>query len=326
MNKISFPGLGLNNITIKREMLTIFGFPIYWYAAIITAGIIAAFLYALKNRERFDLTEDNIFDVLIFGLPAAIIGARLYYVLFDLGSFRSFWDIFNLRTGGLAIYGGVIAAGITAVIFCKVKKINLGKLLDVAAIAFLLGQALGRWGNFFNAEVFGIPTSLPWRMNISGDVNAIGVHPLFLYESIWNIIGFILLHNYSKKSKNRFNGEIALWYVVWYGIGRGLMEGLRNTDFVLTLGGLYISQVLAFLSAIAAGVIIYILKKKYAEKKNEPEEYKKIYNINEEEKPVSEDIKEELPNVNTEAEISIDNEIDKIIKEKNGENNDADDN
>ena len=261
---ISFPGLGINNLKISREVFTIGVFSIYWYAVIITLGIILAVLYAMKYCNRHGLTQDNIYDAVLFGLPLAIVGARTYYVLFDLDSFSSIGEVFNLRNGGLAIYGGIIGAAVATLLLKKIRKINIAALMDIGAIGFLIGQSVGRWGNFVNGEVYGVTTSLPWRMVISEDIHTyMGVHPLFLYESLWNLLGFILLHRYAQKAKKRFNGEIALMYVVWYGFGRGVLEGLRTTDYVLKLfGNVGVSQVLGFASAIAAAVLLLVIRKK----------------------------------------------------------------
>lgn len=264
MNTISFPGLGIENLKINPEAFKIFGFSIYWYAIIITLGLVLAFIFALKVRERFGLSEDNIFDSVIIGVPAAIICARLYYVIFAMYEFDSFWDIFNIRRGGLAIYGGVIGAVVAGIIFTKVKKIHIGSMFDVAALGFLIGQSVGRWGNFVNAECFGGATDVQWGMSING---ASPVHPTFLYESLWNIVGFLALHFYSKYSKKRFKGEIALLYVIWYGIGRGMIEGLRTDS--LMLGELRISQVLGFLSALVAIGFYIFFKKKFLSKADE---------------------------------------------------------
>jgi phosphatidylglycerol:prolipoprotein diacylglycerol transferase len=291
MNTISFPGLGIENLEIKTEAFKIFGFSIYWYAIIITVGLVLAFIYALKVRERFGLSEDNIFDAVIIGVPAAIICARLYYVIFAMYEFDSFWDVFNIRRGGLAIYGGVIGAAIAGIIFSKVKKIHIGSMFDIAALGFLIGQSVGRWGNFVNAECFGSVTGVQWGMSING---ASPVHPTFLYESLWNVVGFLALHFYSKHSKKRFKGEIALLYVIWYGIGRGMIEGLRTDS--LMLGELRISQILGFLSALVAIGFYIFLKKKFLSKVDEEvdevDEYE--YEDEEDEDSIEEQDEEEI--------------------------------
>ena len=253
---ISFVKLGIEGLNINRKAFTIFNVSIYWYALIITSGVILAAVFCMLNAKRFGLTQDNVLDSMIYGVPAGIIGARLYYVLFNIDEINSFWDIFAIREGGLAIYGGVIAAGITGVIFCKIKKINAFSVFDLGGLGFLIGQAVGRWGNFFNGEVYGGPTSLPWGMTIYDKQNAIlaaeNVHPLFLYESLWNILGFILIYLFVRLYKKRFPGQAALLYVIWYGAGRGFLEGLRNPAFNLRLLSFNISQVLGYASAVTA--------------------------------------------------------------------------
>lgn len=281
MSSISFPGFNISNINIDPVLFKIFSFPIYWYAVIITVGLLLAFIYVMKVRNRFDLTEDNIFDTVIIGVPCAIIGARLYYVIFKLYDFESFKEIINIRQGGLAIYGGIIGVILSTFIYAKIKKVSIASLFDVGALGLLIGQAIGRWGNFINQEAYGSVTDLPWRMGLytNGSSGYQEVHPTFLYESLWNVIGFILLHIYSKKSKKRFKGEIALLYVAWYGIGRGLIEGLRTDS--LMLGEMRISQVLGFLSALIAIVVIafikYKNKDKYLDKEPEISNYVKMF-------------------------------------------------
>lgn len=268
---VSFPGLGIDNLKISREIFSIGNFSIYWYAVIITIGILAAVLYAMNYAKRHHLTEDNIYDAILVGLPMAILGARLYYVLFDLKSFRSIGDILNLRNGGLAIYGAVISVVFSALILKKWRKIRVLDLVDIGAIGFLIGQCIGRWGNFTNGEVYGVTTKLPWRMVIKEDLGTLlGVHPLFLYESLWNLLGFLLLHRFAQKSKKRFSGQIALMYIVWYGVGRGFLEGMRTSEYILKLfGNVGVSQILGFLSAAAAAVAIYVIKKKRSAKEQD---------------------------------------------------------
>ncbi len=314
--KVSFPGLGINNIEVPRVFIQIGSFSIYWYAIFITIGIIIALFYAMKNCQKFNLQQDNIFDAIIYGLPCAIIGARLYYVIFSLDEMNSFGEIFNLRNGGLAIFGGVIGAFFAALILSKIKKIKLTSLLDVVSMGFLIGQCIGRWGNFFNGEVYGVETSLPWRMVISNDyATAQGVHPLFLYESLWNLLGFILLFIFIKKSKKRFSGQVALMYVIWYGFGRGCLEGLRNPVFIIKgLFGGYVSQILGFASAIAAALILVVLLKKKKPVKN----YVKVFDIDTDKAQTNNiDFNQEENN----SELINQNEIIIEKEDENGNNN-----
>ena len=265
---ISFDGLGINDLQINRTAINLFGFSIYWYAIFITVGLVLAVIYAFTSKKRYSITSDNIYDGLLIGMPLAIVFARLYYVVFDMKSFDSIWDIINIRSGGLAIYGAVIGIAIAGIITYRLKKYDVFNMLDLITVPLLIGQAVGRWGNFFNAEIFGRTTSFFTRMTITQNrqfpsIIAKNVHPLFLYESIWNIIGAILLHIFSIKSKKRFKGQIALMYVVWYGVGRGVLESFRDNEFVLKMFNIPVSQVLAFLSAIVAvSVIIYFKKVK----------------------------------------------------------------
>lgn len=259
--EISFPDLGIS--LNPPEGFPLFGLYIRFYSIIIVAGILLALLYAYKVKDRYDLSTDNILDAVIYGTPAAIIGARLYYVIFEWDSFTSFWDIFKIWNGGLAIYGAIIAAFITGVVYSKLAKISLFGLLDVASLGFLIGQSVGRWGNFFNREAYGTETELPWRMDIRG--MTYGAHPTFLYESLWNILGFILLHFYSKNSRlRRQKGEIFVLYMGWYGLGRSIIEGLRTDSLYIGDTDIRVSQFLGALFFIAAVVCFILLRQRAA--------------------------------------------------------------
>lgn len=272
---VAFPGLGLS-FELNRVAFSLFGMPIYWYGVIIAAGFLLAVAFAYRKAPQFGVVPDTLIDMLIFAVPLAILGARLYYIIFYLDLFRvngrlSLAEMVDIRDGGLAIYGGIIAAAITVVVFCRVRKFKIGPYLDLGAFGLLIGQAIGRWGNFVNVEAFGGETSLPWRMGITV-WNAAEkayvyqeVHPTFLYESLWNIVGFALLLLVAKKWR-KFDGQIFLSYVAWYGAGRMWIEGLRADSlyfFGLELFGVPIrtSQVLAALSALVAiALLIYHIK------------------------------------------------------------------
>lgn len=252
---IGFEGLGIPPFEVNRVAISnLFGtgIDIYWYAIIITSGLILAMIFAMTHAKKVGLTSDNIVDIVLWGVPTALIGARLYYVIFEPDRFESFADIINIRKGGLAIYGGVIAAFLTGYIYCKVKKINFLALFDLGALGFFIGQSIGRWGNFMNAEAFGGETSLPWGMSINGGAP---VHPTFLYESLWNVIGFLLAYLYLRKFKKE-HGEIFFFYLAWYGAGRTWIEGLRTDS--LWWGNFRVSQVLAAITCVI-GVILIIL-------------------------------------------------------------------
>lgn len=250
---ISFPALGLD-FQINRVAANIFGKDIYWYGIIICIGFVLAALYVNARVKEFGATSDNLMDCLIICVPVGIICARIYYVIFE-------WDYYSQHpneiiavwNGGIAIYGAVIGVVIALYIYSRVKKLSFVSLCDLAAFGLLIGQCIGRWGNFVNAEAYGGPTDLPWGMSIDG---AAAVHPTFLYESVWNLVGFIALHFYSKKRK--FPGEMALLYVAWYGLGRAWIEGLRTDS--LYIGTLRVSQVLAAISCIVA---VALLVRKY---------------------------------------------------------------
>ena len=261
---VAFPGLGIDFFTMNKVAIPIFG-GIRWYAIIIAAGFLLAAFYCLKRVKQFELTMDNLLDVIIYSLPAAVIGARIYYVLFMPGSYSSFWEYFAIWQGGLAIYGAVIAAAITAYTVSRFKKLDFKQVFDLGALGLLIGQAIGRFGNFVNGEAFGGTTDLPWGMLIKGAATT-PVHPTFLYEALWNILGFVILHFYSKRRK--FAGEIFLLYVFWYGLGRVFIEGMRQDS--LYFFGMRVSQVLAGASCLAAAVVLgvcYFKGRKSAVKK-----------------------------------------------------------
>ncbi len=254
-NMIGFEGLGISPFLMDRIAFSIGDFDIYWYAIIITCGLIAAVAFCIWQARKFDLTVDNILDVLLWGLPVAVICARAYYVIFQWDQYDSFAEMVNIRDGGLAIYGGVIGAFITGFIYCRIKKVNMLALFDLGAFGFLIGQTVGRWGNFVNAEAYGEATDLPWGMTINGYGP---FHPTFLYESVWNLIGFILLFLFAKKWM-KHHGEVFFLYFAWYGLGRSFIEGLRTDS--LYLGPIRISQLLAAIFCLA-GIVLFILSRR----------------------------------------------------------------
>ena len=253
---ITFPILGEGFSLSFKPYFTLFGWTFHWYGIIIAFGFLLAALYAFKRAKSFGLTEDNIVDMLIFTVPLAIIGARAYYVIFSYDEFRGdFWSIFEIWNGGLAIYGGVIGALIGLLIYTKVKKVPFGPIADVGALGLLIGQAIGRWGNFVNREAYGERTDVPWRMGLTNEYGTFYYHPTFLYESLWNILGFVLLHFYSKK-KRKFDGEIFLMYLVWYGIGRLYIEGLRTDSLYIPGTDLRVSQLVALACILVGGGLL----------------------------------------------------------------------
>ena len=250
---ISFPGLGLEldpPSTIQLGPLTI-----HFYGLIIAVGMLLAVLYASKRSKEFGLKEDDLIDGVLWVAPFAIVCARLYYCIFEWDQYASNpISILYIWNGGLAIYGGVLGAVIGLSVFCKVRKIKATAMMDVVSLGLLIGQLVGRWGNFMNREAFGAPTDSFLRMGLYN--TATGAveyyHPTFLYESLWNFVGFLLLHFLSKKRK--YDGQVALGYVAWYGLGRAFIEGLRMDS--LYWGPFRVSQVLAGISCVAAVAVL----------------------------------------------------------------------
>lgn len=287
INTVFFPGLGLE-FELNRVAFSLFGHNIYWYGVIIAAGFLLAVIYGLWRAPRFSMDPDVITDAIFVVVPSAIVGARLYYVIFNPavcfdanGSFSllraaAFWD------GGLAIYGGVIATVASGLIFARVRRVNFWSGMDITVYGLLIGQMIGRWGNFVNVECYGGVTTLPWRMCSASIANelwrdgliesaeayqsvldgTLGVHPTFLYESLWNLLGFILLILLAKKGR-KFNGQMFLSYVVWYGLGRAVIEGLRTDSLYFFGTGIRSSQLLGVVSA-AAGIALYVYRLKTA--------------------------------------------------------------
>lgn len=272
-NIVEFPGLGIS-WDVPRVAFTLFGIPIYWYGVCIGLGMLLALIMAFSQAKRFGIDSNRMVDVIFVGLICAIVCGRLFYVIFSDQDYSTFWQLIDLRSGGIAIYGGIIGAFVGAGITCKIRKVPVLPLFDLAGMGFLIGQACGRWGNFFNQEAFGVNTTLPWGM-ISPTTSAylqarqqqlaaegiivdpsMPVHPTFLYESLWCVIGFLALFLYRKRRK--FNGELFLLYVLWYGIGRALIEGLRTDSLMIGGLGLRVSQVIAIASALVALVLLVI--------------------------------------------------------------------
>ena len=214
MNIISFPKLGLT-FNISPVAFHIGSKEIYWYALIILTGFFLGSLFVLLTCEKRGVKKDTVWDVALYGLIFGIIGARVYYVLFALDEFDSFLDVLKIYNGGLAIYGGVIAAFITTYVYCRMKKLDMLTVADVCVPGLFIGQAIGRYGNFVNAEVFGKETQSILGMSINGQAP---VQPLFLYESVWNITGLILIILFRDKAKTK--GSVCLFYVFWYSLGR----------------------------------------------------------------------------------------------------------
>ena len=267
---ISFPyfGIELN----PARVLQIGPFSLHIYGLLIGLGLMLAVIYGWKRSKQFGIKSDDITDGVLWIVPFAILCARLYYCIFEWETYaKNPISILYIWNGGLAIYGGVIGAVIGVAVFCYFKKIKLPALLDLVLLGFLIGQSIGRWGNFFNREAFGAETDSFIRMglrnSITGEVTC--YHPAFLYESLWNAVGFVILHNLSKK--RQYDGQIALGYVLWYGFGRMFIEGLR-TDSLYIFGVIRISQLLgAIIFVVCAAFLVY-----FAIRKPQKKLYKKV--------------------------------------------------
>lgn len=273
---VQFPGLGIQ-VTVDRVAFTIGNFEIYWYAVIIATGGILALLYAFRATKFHKVPEDPFIDVLIVGLISGVLGARFYYVITSLDEFGgNVWDMLNFRGGGMAIYGGIIFGVLGGFLVARKKKLNILPMMDIVSISFLIGQGIGRWGNFINQEAFGTNTNLPWGMYSNGTRNfllsnmarlseqgvtvdpTLPVHPCFLYESLWCLLGVALLLWYRKHRK--FDGEMFLLYIGWYGLIRFFIEGIR-TDSLYAFG-FRISQAVALLCVVVSIALIILKRRK----------------------------------------------------------------
>ena len=282
INTVSFPGLGLE-FTLNRVAFTIpvLDLPVYWYGVIITCGLILAVYLCSRWGKRFGITEDNIIDMMLFAVPAALVAIRVYYVVFNLDMYRqaggslNWGRVLNYGDGGLAIYGAIISSAIVLLIFCRKKKLSFLAYADLGVHGLFIGQLIGRWGNFMNVEAYGSATALPWRMcgpSIAAGMlqngyvdqagyeailsGALGVHPTFFYESAWNLVGLIVVYWVGKR--RRFDGECFLFYFFWYGLGRAWIEGLRTDSLYLFGWELFgvpirVSQLLAAVTCVLAG-------------------------------------------------------------------------
>ena len=262
---IDFAGLGLK--INPPASFTIGPLTIHLYGVILALGLVLAVVYALGRKAEFGLSEDDLLDGVLWIAPFAIICARIYYCAFEWENYAANpISVLYIWEGGIAIYGSVIGAVLGIVAFCKIKKIKIATVLDIVSLGFLIGQALGRWGNFFNREAFGAETESFFRMGLmKASTGAVTYyHPTFLYESVWNAAGFLLLHFLSKK--RRFDGQIALGYLAWYGLGRAFIEGLRTDS--LYIGSIRVSQLLAAVSCVVAVGLLLVLSRKMHDPQN----------------------------------------------------------
>ena len=278
-NLVQFPGLGLS-FEINRVALSIGGFNIYWYGVCIAFGICLALVFAFRHSIEFGVDPDSMVDVILIGVVLGIVSARAYYVAMAPFKYESIWEMIAIRDGGLAIYGGIIGGFLFGGLACKWRKVPVLPMFDLTAMGFLVGQCCGRWGNFFNQEAFGCNTTLPWGMYSEGtrsylmgstvtvqngvtiDPN-LPVHPTFLYESLWCLLGFLIL-NYIVHKHRSFKGEIFVLYGVWYGVERMVVEGMRTDSLYIGSTSIRVSQVLSAMIAVVALVyfIVVMVKKK----------------------------------------------------------------
>ena len=297
INTVSFPDLGLEFILNRVAFtLPVLNRPVYWYGVIITCGLILAVYLCIRWGKRFGITEDNIIDMMLFAVPAALVAIRVYYVVFNLDMYRrgdgslDWGRIVNYGDGGLAIYGAIISSAIVLLIFCRKKKLSFLAYADLGVHGLFIGQLIGRWGNFMNVEAYGSATALPWRMcgpSIAAEMlqngyvdqagyeailsGALGVHPTFFYESAWNFVGLIIVYLMGKKRK--FDGQCFLFYFFWYGLGRAWIEGLRTDSLYLSGWELFgvpirVSQLLAAVTCVlAGGTLVWALWKYRSGKK-----------------------------------------------------------
>ena len=260
VHQVQFPNLGLT-FNVDPVAIRLGSFEIYWYGILIGIGFLLAVLYAFKSCDKMNISKDHLSDAVIGGLIGGVIGARLYYVAFYPGSkyLDNPVEIFAVHEGGLGIYGGIIGGLLVGALIAKWRKMSVMAVLDVACIGFFIGQSIGRWGNFVNQEAFGSATTLPWGMY--SDVTArevIGnVHPCFLYESLLCLLGFILLHVFTRKFR-QYDGQTFLLYIVWYGVSRFFIEGLRTDSLLLPGVDLRVSQVVAGASVVVAVILLVL--------------------------------------------------------------------
>ncbi len=252
---ISFPMLGDWSIN-PAPYFKVGPLTIHWYGVIIATGFLLAVLYCAHRAEEFGLTSDNVFDVILLGVPLGIICARIYFCAFH-------WDLFRddpisvlyIWEGGLGMYGVIFGAVLATVIYCRWKKLSILAFLDMVVFGFIIGQTMGRWGNFMNREAFGYETDIFCKMGLTQNGVTYYVHPTFLYESLWNLVGFTFMHFWSKKHR-RYDGQVLLVYLAWYGCGRMLIEGLRTDSLYLWGTDIRVSQLVSFILLLASAAIL----------------------------------------------------------------------
>lgn len=258
---ISFPMLG-GIVFDPPSSITLFGRTVYLYGLVIAVAFAVGMLWCARHAPKLGVESEHVYDVFLWTLPAAIIGARLYYVLFRLDWYRAHpGEILAVWEGGLAIYGGILGGILAVWLTCRRRKVSALATLDLIAPAVLLGQAIGRWGNFFNREAFGRETEIFCRMGLTTATGeTVYVHPTFLYESLWNTAGFVLMSTMLRKGRHRYNGQFLALYFLWYGLGRAFIEGLRTDSLMIPGTAVRVSQVLSILLA-AGGAAVLVLRR-----------------------------------------------------------------
>ncbi|MEM1484071.1 prolipoprotein diacylglyceryl transferase [Oscillospiraceae bacterium PP1C4] len=287
---VSFPGIGIGEFTINRIAFSIGNVHVYWYGIIIAAAFLAGVSYLLRRSRTFGLDSDRVIDVILGASVGGIIGARTYYVLFSWSQYKdNLMDVFKIWEGGIAIYGGVIGGFLAGYLMCRLRRVKFVPMADLAVGGLILGQAIGRWGNFVNVEAFGSNTTAPWGM-VSPSITeyltihqpalaaqgvmvdpGMAVHPTFFYESVWCLLGFLVIALFTKH--RRFDGELTLIYAAWYGLGRSVIEGLRTDS--LMWGNIRVSQALAIVLVVVSVVAFIIIHTKI--KKSGNPDFKKLY-------------------------------------------------
>ena len=273
---VSFPGLGLE-FTLNRTAFTIGGWPVRWYGILFAGAALLAMLYIFRRVKEFGVDADRMVDVLLGSILGGMVCARAYYVAFSWDTYKDNpAAVFHIWEGGIAMYGGLIGAVLLAVIFCRWRKVKLLPAMDVGLTGLMLAQAIGRWGNFVNIEAFGSETTLPWGMTSHTIASVLGkagalAHPTFLYESLWCLLGFAFLALYTKR--RRFDGELTLLYLGWYGLGRFFIEGLRMDS--LMIGSLRVSQMLALACAAFSAAMLLTVRARIRRKNDS--DYLKLY-------------------------------------------------
>lgn len=264
-HNVQFPKLGLS-FTVNEVAFSIGDFQVRWYGVIIAVGFLLAIIYAARSCKKMNINMDRLIDAVLVGLIGAIACARLYYVVFSENRqwyFQNPVEILKIHDGGLAIYGGVIGAMVFGGIMAKIRKLKVSAVLDLAALGFLIGQSVGRWGNFVNQEAFGTATTLPWCMYSDNTEIVVGgpAHPCFLYESLLCLIGFVMLHFFTRKLR-RYDGQTFILYLVWYGACRFFIEGIRTDSLMIPGVNLRVSQVLAACCVIVGLILLFVFRHK----------------------------------------------------------------